>query len=215
MFYRSPAPFLYHIFCWYQIASWSIHSCCFAEATTRIIGALLCLVRYLLFANLVHPATRCSTVSECCLHILYLPFSINPRASSHNLGSTIWSITVMIAAVFPGLRFWIITFLLLFFIQLTLLLFFPYLSILCLFIPFFSFSLSFYHAGFHPSSISSLSIRMLPSSNWTSTSSYSIVFIASSTMEFFPLVFSLLHAVLILLFSKQAIQQTTLSLVFL
>ena len=62
-------------FCWYQVASWSINFCCFAQATARIISALLCMVRYLLFSNLMHQATRYSTVSKCWLHILHLYLS--------------------------------------------------------------------------------------------------------------------------------------------
>ena len=145
-------------FCWYQIASWSINSCCFAQAIARITSTLLCLVRYSLFANLVHPATRCSTVFECCLHIQHLPSFINPLASFHDLVSTICSNMVMIAAVFPWLRFWdnhtwhscscslynllCCSFLL-------------YSSTLCFFITFFSFSFGFFYAGFHPSISSS------------------------------------------------------------
>ena len=95
------------------------------------------------------------------------------------------------------------TFLLLFSRQFTLLLFSSVLIYLCFFIPFFSFSFSFFHAGFHLSSVSSPSIRMLPSSNSISTSASSIVIIASSTIKFSSMVFYLLHAALIHLFCIQ------------
>ena len=39
-------------------------------------------------------------------HILQLPSSVSPFASFHDLVSTICSNTVIIVAVFPGLRFW-------------------------------------------------------------------------------------------------------------
>ena len=166
----------------------------------------MCLVRYSLFANLVHPDTRCSTVSEFWLRILHLPSSINPLASFHDLVFTICSKIVMIAAAFPELRLWdnhtwhSCSYSL---YNLLCCSFLPYSSILCFFILFFSFSFSFFPADFPPSSISSPSIWMLPYSNWISTSTSPIVFIASSTMEFSSLMFSLLHAALIHLFSKQ------------
>ena len=92
--------------CLYQMASRPISSCCFAQATARIISARLCLVRYSLFVSLVHPPTRCSTVSECWVHILQLPSSVSPFASFHDLVSTTCSNIVIIASVFPELRFW-------------------------------------------------------------------------------------------------------------
>ena len=112
------------------------------------------------------------------LHILHLPSSINPLTSFHDLVSIICSNIVMIAAVFSELRFWdnhtwhscscsLYNLLWCSFL--------PYSSILCFFIPLFSFFFSFFHAGFHLSSISSPSIRMLPSSNWISTSTLMMI----------------------------------------
>ena len=82
------------------------NSCRFAQATAVIISARLCLVRYSLFASLVHPATRCFTISECWVHILHVPLSVIRLDSFHDLVSTMCSNIVIIAAVFPGLRFW-------------------------------------------------------------------------------------------------------------
>ena len=60
------------------------------------------------------------------------------------------------------------------------------------FTPFFNFPFNLFHIGFHPPWISSPSVLMLPPSNWISTPTLTIVLIASSTIEFSSLVFSLL-----------------------
>ena len=75
--------------CSYQMVSWPTNSSCFAQATPILIITWLCLVRYSLFASLMHPATRCSTVSECWTHILQLPSSVSPLTSFHHLVPTI------------------------------------------------------------------------------------------------------------------------------
>ena len=193
--------------CSYQMASWPTNSCYFAQGTTRIIIAWLCLVRYSLFASLVHPATKCSTISECWVHILQLQLSVSPLTFLHNLVSTICSNIVIIPAAFSGLRFWdnhkwhscscsLYNLLCCFYVL--------YSSTLWFFTPFLNFSFNLFHAGFHPPSISSPYIWMLSSSNWISTPTSSIVFIASSTIECSSLVFSL-HAVLIHLFFEQVV----------
>ena len=164
----------------YQMASWPTSSCCFTYATARIISALFCMVRYSLFVSLVHPSSRFSTVSECWVHILQLPSSVSLLASFHDLISTICSNIVIIAAVFSGLRFWdnhpwhscscqfkIYNLLCCSFVL--------HSSILWFFTHFFNFSFNVFHAGFHPPSVSSPSIWMLPSSNWISTPTFSIV----------------------------------------
>ena len=79
-----------------------------------------------------------------------------------------------------------------------------YSSTLFFFTVFLSFSFNLFHFAFHAQSIRSASILTLPSSNFIFTPTSSIVFIVSSTIEFFSLVFCLLHAVLIHLFSEQA-----------
>ena len=79
-------------------------------------------------------------------------------------------------------------------IQFTRLVFCSVLLYPLVFTPFSIFSFNLFHAGFHPQLIISPSILMLPSSNWISTPTSSIVLIASSTIEFSSLVFSLLHA---------------------
>ena len=48
----------------YQITSLPISSYSLAQLTAIIISALLCRVRYSLFARTLHPATICSTVSS-------------------------------------------------------------------------------------------------------------------------------------------------------
>ena len=63
-------------------------------------------------------------------------------------------------------------------------------------------SFNLFHAGFHPSLITSPSIQMLSTSNFISAPTSSIVFIAFSIKELSSLVFSLLHAALIQLFSE-------------
>ena len=91
--------------CSNQMASWLTSSCCFAQVTALIVSALLFLVRYSLFAGLVHPATRFSTASECWVHILPLPSSVSPLTFFYDFFSTICCNIGIIAVVFPGLRF--------------------------------------------------------------------------------------------------------------
>ena len=71
----------------------------------NIINALLCLVRYSLFANTLHPAKRCSTVSLCWPHSLHLLHLANPLEAFHDFVSTICSSIVITEAVFLGVRF--------------------------------------------------------------------------------------------------------------
>ena len=50
----------------------------FAHEIANIINAVLCLVRYSLFASTFHPAKRCSSVSLCWLHSLHLLHLTSP-----------------------------------------------------------------------------------------------------------------------------------------
>ena len=77
----------------------------FVHATAITISALLCLVKYSLFAVFLHPASRCSTVSFCSQHNLRLPSSISPPVTFHDLVSTICSSIDIIEAVFAGVKF--------------------------------------------------------------------------------------------------------------
>ena len=207
MFHRSPVLSLYHI----DVRTrWLLDqpiSAVYAQATAKIICARLCLVRHSPFASLMYPATTCSIVSEYWIHVLQLQSPASPLASFHDLVFIICSNIVLIAAVSPGLRFWdnhtwhccscpLYNLLGYSFV--------PYSTTLWFFTPFSIFSFNLFHAGFHFPLIISPSILMLPSSNWISTPTSSIVLIASSTIEFCSLVFSLLRAVLIHLIFVQA-----------
>ena len=136
----------------------------------------------------------------CCIQ------SVRPLTSFNGLVSYICSNIVIISAFLSGLRFWdnhrwhSCSYPL---YDLLCCSFILYSSFLWFFTLFFNFSFNLFHAGFYPPSISSPSIQMLGPSNWISTPTSSIVFIASSTIEVFSLVFSLLHAALIHLFSEQ------------
>ena len=89
--FSNTVPLSHHCSC--QIASLPTNSSCFAQATARIISTQLLLVRY--------PATRCSSVSECWVHIPQLPSYVSSLASFHDLVSTIYPI-VIIAAFFQS-----------------------------------------------------------------------------------------------------------------
>ena len=78
-----------------------IRTCSFAHAIAITINVLLCRVKYSLLAIVLHPATRCSTVSP---HSRHLPFKASPLATFHTLVSTICSTTVFIDAVFLGVN---------------------------------------------------------------------------------------------------------------
>ena len=104
LLFSSTVP-LFHCYS-YQMPSWSTNSWYFNQVTARIISVSLFLVRYSLFASLVHPATRWSIVSEWWVHILQLPSSVSPFAFFHDLVSTSYSNIVITAAIFSGLRFW-------------------------------------------------------------------------------------------------------------
>ena len=60
--FSSAAPRSHHSL--YQITSLPISSYSLAQLTAIIISALLCHVKYSLFARTLHPATICSTVSS-------------------------------------------------------------------------------------------------------------------------------------------------------
>ena len=66
---------------------------------------LLCLVRYSLFANTLHRAKRCSTVSLCWSHSLHLLHSASPLEAFHDFASTICSSIDITEAAFLGVRF--------------------------------------------------------------------------------------------------------------
>ena len=121
LLFSSTVSLSYHYS--YQMASWPTISWCFVQATATIISTWLCLVRYSLFASLVHPATRCSTVSGCWVHILQLPSSVSHLTSFHDLFSIICSNIVIIASRFEILLQPHVTFLLLPALQFTFLLF--------------------------------------------------------------------------------------------
>ena len=56
---------------------WSNRFCSFVQATVIIISLLLCLARYSLLTNILHPSKRCCNVSLCSLHSLHWLFLVS------------------------------------------------------------------------------------------------------------------------------------------
>ena len=94
-----------HHFCLYHFMSFSTKLDFFAHEIANIISALLCLVRYLLFANTLHPAKRYFTVFLCWPHSLHLLHSASPLETFHDFVSTICSSIFITEAVFLVLDF--------------------------------------------------------------------------------------------------------------
>ena len=61
---------LFH-FSWYHFTFWSKRFLPFAHATAITISALLCLARYSLIVNILHPPKSCCTASRCSVHNLH------------------------------------------------------------------------------------------------------------------------------------------------
>ena len=95
-----------HHFCLYHVMSFSTKLNSLAHEIANIINPLLCLARYLLFANTLHPAKRCSPVLFVghSLHLLHLA---RPLEAFHDFVSTICSSIVITEAVFFGVRFYL------------------------------------------------------------------------------------------------------------
>ena len=79
-----------HHFCLYHFMSFSTELNSFAHEIANVISTLLCLVRYLLFANTLHPVKRYSAVSFCWPHSLHLQHLANPLEIFHDFLSTFW-----------------------------------------------------------------------------------------------------------------------------
>ena len=94
-----------HDNCLYHFTSFSTKLNSFAYEIANIVNALLCLVRYPLFANTLHPAKRCSIVSLCWPHSLHLLHLASPLEAFHDFVSTICSSIVITEAVFLSVRF--------------------------------------------------------------------------------------------------------------
>ena len=77
---------------------------CFSHEITNIINALLCLVRYLLFANTLYPDKRCFTVSFCWPHSLHLLHLVSPPEAFHDFVSTIYPTKIITEAFFIGVK---------------------------------------------------------------------------------------------------------------
>ena len=88
----------------YHFVSFPTNPYSFAHAIAITINALLCHAMYSLLTIVLHPATRCSTISLNSWYSRHLPFSISPLATFHPLVSTICSITVIIDDVFLGVN---------------------------------------------------------------------------------------------------------------
>ena len=56
---------------------WSNRFCSFVQATAIMISPLLCLARYSLLTNILHPFKRCYIVSLCSLHSLHWLFLVS------------------------------------------------------------------------------------------------------------------------------------------
>ena len=80
-----------HHFCLYYFMSFSTKLNSFAHEIANVINALLCLVRYSLFPNTLHPAKRCSTVSLCRPNSLHLIHLASPLEAFHDFVSTIFA----------------------------------------------------------------------------------------------------------------------------
>ena len=74
----------------------------FAHEIANFINAVLYLVRYSLFANTLHPAKRCSTVSFSWPHSLHLLHSASPHENFHAFVSTGCS-----SIIFLGVKFFL------------------------------------------------------------------------------------------------------------
>ena len=94
-----------HHFCLYHFMSFSTKLNSFAHEIANIINALLCLVRYSLFTNTLHPANICSTVSLCWPHSLHLLHLTSPLEAFHAFVSAICSSIIITEVVFLGVRF--------------------------------------------------------------------------------------------------------------
>ena len=68
--FSKTCPLVYLSF--YHFTSFITRWYLFTHATAITISALLCLVKYSLFAIFLHPASRCSTVSLCYLIIIII-----------------------------------------------------------------------------------------------------------------------------------------------
>ena len=76
----------------------------FSQTTAITISALWFLVRYLLLANILHPAKKCCTVS-CSLNNLWWLFSVRPLTFLQALVSIICSIIDLMVDVLLGVKF--------------------------------------------------------------------------------------------------------------
>ena len=94
-----------HDFCLYHFTSFSTKLNSFAYEIANIVNALLCLVRYPLFANTLHPAKRCSIASLGWPHSLHLLHLASPLEAFHDFVSTICSSIVIIEQSFSVLDF--------------------------------------------------------------------------------------------------------------
>ena len=79
----------------------------FAHEIANFINAVLYLVRYSLFANTLHPAKRCSTVSFSWPHSLHLLHSASPLEVFHAFVSTGYSSIIITEEVFLGVKFFL------------------------------------------------------------------------------------------------------------
>ena len=156
-----------HYFCLYYFMFLSTKLNSFAHKIANIIKVLLCLVRYSLFANNLHPAKTCSTIFVCWAHRLHLLHSASPLEPLYNFVRTICSSIVSTEAVFLDVRFCFSHTLLLsscfrnilFFIY-----FSRYSSFRLCSTPFFNLAFIVAHVGFQYFSILSPSSKMQSSS---------------------------------------------------
>ena len=189
-----------HHFCLYHFMSFSTKLNSFAHEITNIINALLCLVRYSLFAYTLRPAKRCSTISLCWPHSLHLLHSTSSLEAFHDFVSTICSNKVITEAVFLGIRFCLSHELQLSSClrNISLCICFPrYSSFRFSSTPFFYLAFVALHVSYQSFSILSPASKIPSSSKSITVSTACIDVIASSLIELVSFSNSLFHAALI------------------
>ena len=172
----------------------------FACDIVNIINAQLCLVRYLPFANTLHPAKICSTVSFCWSHSLHLLHLAAPLEAFHAFVLTISSSIVITEAFFFGVRFCFCQKLQLSSCFKNILLsncFSRYWSCCFSSTPFFNLPFIALHVGIQSFSILSPSSQMQSSSKSITVPTACIDVIASSLIELISFSNSLFHAAMI------------------
>ena len=87
---------------------WSNWFCSFVQATAITLSLVLCLARYSLLANILHPSKRCYIVPLCSLHSLHWLILVSLWVQSLVLILTKWMMFFLIldsaSAIYVNLR---------------------------------------------------------------------------------------------------------------